>query len=129
MYLWLRVSFVKLEFQAQFSVTKSGTLREGYNINEMATLQLQSSRAVVRSMQSITRSTQASSASTHTTSQNMWKLARLVEQLRVSVEAFKVRQSRNSPFPITPPPVGQLASPGEQPFLKSARLQKMDLTK
>ena len=32
MYLWLRVGFMKVEFQAQFSVTKSGTLREGYNI-------------------------------------------------------------------------------------------------
>jgi len=32
MYLWLRVDFVKREFQAHFSVTKSGTLREGYSI-------------------------------------------------------------------------------------------------
>src|SRR5438046_1091951 len=31
-YLWLRVGFPKQGFQAQFSVTKSGTLREGYAI-------------------------------------------------------------------------------------------------
>jgi methyl-accepting chemotaxis protein len=77
--------------------------KEIESINEMAAQQLQSSRAVVRNMQSISRDTQASSASIHTTSRNMWQLARMVEQLRISVEAFKLRQDRMSDYPVTPP--------------------------
>ncbi len=36
LYPWLRVGCITLEFQAQFSVMKSGTLRERYNINRRA---------------------------------------------------------------------------------------------
>jgi methyl-accepting chemotaxis protein len=93
--------------------------KEIEGINEMATRQLQSSRSIVRSMQNISRATQASGASTHMTSQNMWRLSHLVEQLRVSVEAFKLRQGRNSNFPVTPPPVAHVVH-------KSTKLQKMD---
>src|SRR2546421_12643196 len=34
LYLWLRVSYLRRNFQAQFSAIKSGTLREGYGIEK-----------------------------------------------------------------------------------------------
>ncbi|HZR41558.1 MAG TPA: methyl-accepting chemotaxis protein [Ktedonobacteraceae bacterium] len=68
--------------------------REIENINHMATQQLQSSSAVVQIMQGVSESTQQSSLSTRDASQNMERLARLVEQLRASVEAFKLRENQ-----------------------------------
>lgn len=60
-------------------------------INLMTTQQLQSSSAIVQVMHGVSNSTQQSGASTRQASQNMERLARLVEQLRASVEAFKLR--------------------------------------
>src|SRR6266699_198283 len=80
--------------------------REIENINRMATQQLQSSSAVVQIMQGVSESTQQGSLSTRDASQNMERLARLVEQLRASVEAFKLREDQNfyapTQFDITP---------------------------
>ncbi|HEY6410830.1 MAG TPA: hypothetical protein VIY29_25535, partial [Ktedonobacteraceae bacterium] len=56
--------------------------------------QLQSSRNVVQIMRSISNITQQSTMSTRDAAQNMERLARLVEQLRASVEAFKLRESQ-----------------------------------
>ena len=56
--------------------------------------QLQPSSAVVQIIRTIADSTQESSASTHEASQNMERLTRLVEQLRASVEAFKLREDQ-----------------------------------
>ncbi|QBD80135.1 HAMP domain-containing protein [Ktedonosporobacter rubrisoli] len=64
------------------------------SINQMAVQQLQSSSAVVQIMHGVSESTQQSSASTREASQNMERLARLVEQLRASVEAFKLREDQ-----------------------------------
>ncbi len=71
------------------------------NINQMATQQLQSSSAVVQIMHGVSESTQQSSASTRAASQNMERLARLVEQLRASVEAFKLRENQGTAVPAS----------------------------
>lgn len=76
--------FTAVEYQA----------REIENINKAATQQLQSSSAIVQIMHGISESTQQSSMSTRDASQNMERLARLVEQLRSSVEAFKLRENQ-----------------------------------
>jgi methyl-accepting chemotaxis protein len=68
--------------------------REIENINQMAAQQLQSSRNVVQIMRAISNTTQQSTMSTRTASQEMERLARLVEQLRSSVEAFKLRENQ-----------------------------------
>ena len=73
--------------------------REIENINRVAMQQLQSSSAVVQIMHGISDSTQQSSTSTREASQNMERLARLVEQLRSSVEAFKLRENQGYLFP------------------------------
>jgi methyl-accepting chemotaxis protein len=69
--------------------------REIENINQMATQQLQSSSAIVRIMHSVSDTTQQSSVSTRDASKNTERLARLVEQLRSSVEAFKLRENQD----------------------------------
>ncbi len=69
--------------------------REIENINQMATQQLQSSSAVVRIMHGVSDSTQQSRINTRDASQNTERLARLVEQLRSSVEAFKLRENQD----------------------------------
>src|SRR5712692_3925377 len=65
------------------------------NISLMTTQQLQSSGAIVQIMQGVSDTTEQSSTSTRDASQNMERLARLVEQLRASVEAFKLREDQN----------------------------------
>ncbi|MBE3559472.1 MAG: HAMP domain-containing protein [Ktedonobacteraceae bacterium] len=65
------------------------------SINNMAMQQLQSSSAVLQIMHSVSETTQQSSISTREASQNMERLARLVEQLRASVEAFKLRENQS----------------------------------
>src|SRR5215469_7255921 len=64
-------------------------------INQMAAQQLQSSSAIVQIMHSVSESTQQSSTSTRDASLNMERLSRLVEQLRASVEAFKLQEDQN----------------------------------
>ena len=56
-------------------------------------------------MHGISETTQQSTLSTRTASQNMERLARLVEQLRASVEAFKLRENQGYYVPssnVTP---------------------------
>ena len=64
-------------------------------INQAAMQQLHASRSVVHIMHEISDSTQQNSVSTRDASQNMERLTRLVEQLRSSVEAFKLRESHD----------------------------------
>ncbi len=68
--------------------------REIENINRVAMQQLQSSGAIVQIMHGVSESTQQSGTSTREASQNMQRLARLIEQLRSSVEAFKLRENQ-----------------------------------
>lgn len=68
--------------------------KEIENINRMAAQQLQSSRTVVQIIRAVTSTTQQSNMSMRDASQNMERLARLVEQLRASVEAFKLRENQ-----------------------------------
>src|SRR2546421_7490538 len=68
-------------------------------INQMAIQQLQSSSAVEQIMRGVSESTQQSTRSTREASHNMERLARLVEQLRASVEAFKLRENQDYYIP------------------------------
>jgi methyl-accepting chemotaxis protein len=68
--------------------------KEIESIAKIAMQQLQSSSAVVQIIHAVADSTQQSTASTRDASQNMERLARLVEQLRASVEAFKLREDQ-----------------------------------
>ncbi|HTI13938.1 MAG TPA: methyl-accepting chemotaxis protein [Dictyobacter sp.] len=69
--------------------------REIEHVNQVAMQQLQSSNTIVKIMQTVSSSTQKSSESTREASQNMQRLSNLAEQLRVSVEAFKLRENHN----------------------------------
>ncbi len=64
-------------------------------INQAAMQQLHASSSVVKIMRDISESTQQSSLSTRNASENMERLTRLVEQLRASVEAFKLRENQD----------------------------------
>jgi methyl-accepting chemotaxis protein len=78
--------------------------REIESINQAAVQQLQASSNVVQIMRSISNSTQQSNISTRSASQNTERLARLVEQLRASTEAFKLRDNQgyyNSPANVS----------------------------
>lgn len=67
--------------------------REIDGINQLAVEQLTSTGSVVNLMHAVSESTHQSNASTRDASENMERLARLVEQLRASVEAFKLREN------------------------------------
>lgn len=71
------------------------------SINQMAMQQLQSSSAAMKIMQSVSEATQEGGNSTRQVSENMEGLSRLVEQLRASVEAFKLREDRAYYVPTT----------------------------
>ena len=78
--------------------------KEIESINQAAVQQLQASSNVVQIMRSISNSTQQSNISTRSASQNTERLARLVEQLRASTEAFKLRDNQgyyNSPANVS----------------------------
>lgn len=70
-------------------------------INSAAMQQLQSSSAVVQIIQAVSASTQANGASTREASLSMEHLLRLVEQLRSSVEAFKLRENQGYYTPLS----------------------------
>jgi methyl-accepting chemotaxis protein len=78
--------------------------REIENINQAAVQQLQASSNVVQIMRNISNLTHQSNISTRSASQNTERLARLVEQLRASTEAFKLRDNQgyyNSPSNVS----------------------------
>jgi len=92
--LALESIFSAVEYQA----------REIENINQAAVQQLQASSNVVQIMRSISNLTHQSNISTRSASQNTERLARLVEQLRASTEAFKLRDNQgyyNSPSNVS----------------------------
>src|SRR2546430_9659418 len=73
--------------------------REIENINQMAAQQLESSSNVVHIMHAISTTHQQDTLTTRDASHNMDRLARLVEPLRASVEAFKLRESQGYSVP------------------------------
>jgi methyl-accepting chemotaxis protein len=85
---------VSVSLESLFSAVESQA-RAIETINTLATQQLQSSSAVVQVMHSVSEATGQANLSTREASQNMERLARLVEQLRASVEAFKLREDQN----------------------------------
>jgi methyl-accepting chemotaxis protein len=74
--------------------------REIETINQVANQQVQSSNSVAQVMRAVSDTTQQSSLSTREASQNMERLSRLVEQLRASTEAFKLRENQDAYAPI-----------------------------
>ncbi|SRR6266446_7052852 len=64
-------------------------------INRMSAQQLQSSSSIVQIMHGVSDSTQQSRSATREASQNVQRLARQVEQLRSSVEAFKLHENQD----------------------------------
>ncbi|HEV2656150.1 MAG TPA: methyl-accepting chemotaxis protein [Ktedonobacteraceae bacterium] len=64
-------------------------------INQVALNQLNSSSSVVQIMHEVSESTQQSGLNTREASQSMERLTCLVEQLRSSVEAFKMRENQD----------------------------------
>lgn len=71
------------------------------NISQMALQQLQAAHAVTQIMQKVSASTRQNSTNTHQASQSVQHLAHLVEQLRTSVAAFKLRDNQNYYAPST----------------------------
>jgi methyl-accepting chemotaxis protein len=81
--------------------------REIESINVMAAHQLETSKKLVATMQNISTETRNSSDSTKNASKNMWRLTLLVEQLRQSVEAFKLPDAQNYVLPKSGSLVGK----------------------
>lgn len=75
--------------------------REISSINQMTTRQRQSSRAIVQIMQEVTETTQRSSTNTRIAAKVVERLAYQVDQLRLSVEAFKLRDGQYYRIPQT----------------------------
>ena len=89
--LSLETIFTAIEHQAH----------EIEHINQIAHRQLQSAHAVVHIIHNVAEYTRRNSVSTYDASQNMERLARLVERLRASVEAFKLREHQRYVIPNT----------------------------
>lgn len=87
----LEAIFAAVEHQAQ----------EIEHISQMSQQQLQAAHAVTQIMQKVSASTLQNSSNTHLASQSVEHLARLVEQLRTSVAAFKLRDNQNHYTPST----------------------------
>lgn len=68
------------------------------SISKMAAQQLRSSSTVVQTMHNVSLATEESSGSTRAASQDMYKLAQLVDQLRTSVAAFRVPDGHITQF-------------------------------
>ena len=75
--------------------------REIENINQISRQQLKSSSSVAQIMKEVTESTQRNSQGTQEAAQYMERLGQLVEQLRASVAAFKLRENLNYYAPKT----------------------------
>jgi methyl-accepting chemotaxis protein len=93
------------------------------HINQIAHRQLQSANAVVQIMQNVAEYTRQSSTCTYDASRNMERLARLVERLRVSVEAFKLRDNQRYLVPNTN--INMSLDEDENPFTISGVFRKI----
>ncbi|HLZ60570.1 MAG TPA: methyl-accepting chemotaxis protein, partial [Ktedonosporobacter sp.] len=91
-------------------------------INQMANQQMQSSSTVVQLMQAVTTTTHQSNISTREASQQIEKLARLAEQLRASVEAFKPREEP-SYHPLTSNTKTTISSEPPKQFTLSGKVR------
>jgi methyl-accepting chemotaxis protein len=67
------------------------------SINTMVTQQSVMSKGVLQILQDVSDEARKNSESTRNASQTMWRLTKLVEQLRSSVGAFKLRDEQMSP--------------------------------
>jgi len=86
--------------------------KEINSINQVTAQQVQTSNDIVTIMRRVSASTQQSSMETREASQSMERLARLVEQLRASTEAFKLQEMQNSY--TSPPPTSLKPEEGQQ---------------
>lgn len=77
--------------------------KEAVNINELAGKQLYSANMVVRSMHSTADTTRANNAQMNDAASHLQQLMWLVEQLRLSVVVFKLRDDfYDTRVPVTP---------------------------
>ncbi|HLG78818.1 MAG TPA: methyl-accepting chemotaxis protein, partial [Ktedonobacteraceae bacterium] len=97
------------------------------NINQMVTQQAQSSHTVVQIMESVSELTRVSDRHTQDASRHMERLARLVEQLRASVAAFRLRSSQNYGVPTTSTTIS-LEEELESPLTVSGVFRKVSAT-
>ncbi|MBV9712324.1 MAG: hypothetical protein JO011_15570, partial [Ktedonobacteraceae bacterium] len=96
------------------------------SINTMVTQQSMLSKAVLQILQDVSNETRKNSESTRDASQTMWRLMQLVEQLRASVGAFKLREDQPSsvknatpyPTPLPPTPRSSQSRPLQLPTQK-----------
>ncbi|HEV7235556.1 MAG TPA: HAMP domain-containing methyl-accepting chemotaxis protein, partial [Ktedonobacteraceae bacterium] len=86
--------------------------KEINSINQVTAQQVQTSNDIVTIMRRVSDGTQQSSIETREASQNMERLARLVEQLRASTEAFKLQEMQNSY--ASPPPTSLISEEEQQ---------------
>ncbi len=117
---------VGISLESLFSAVEQQA-RAVESINALATQQLQTSSAVVQIMHGVSDATRQSNISTHEASQSMERLARLVEQLRSSVEAFKLRENQgylNGAHGIN----GSLDSDSENPLSISGLFRTVSAT-
>ena len=89
--------------------------KEINSINQVTAQQVQTSNDIVTIMRRVSDGTQQSSMETREASQNMERLARLVEQLRASTEAFKLQEMQNSY--ASPPPTSLMPEEEQFPYL------------
>ena len=98
------------------------------HINQTAHRQLQSAHAVMQIMRSVAEYTRRSSTSTHNASRSMGRLAGLVERLRASVEAFKLRDHQRYVIPNTNTNINMPLDEDESPLTVSGVLQNISNT-
>ena len=105
----LEVIFTGVERQTQ----------EVSNINQMATQHWQSSNRIVQIMHHISDTTQRNNANIEAATQHMQRLSQLVEQLRVSVAAFKLLNDPDDSAKMLPSAVSEMTT-GDWPRYDSS---------
>lgn len=97
------------------------------NINQMVTQQAQSSHTVVQIMENVSELTRVGDRHTQDASRHMERLARLVEQLRASVAAFRLRSNQSYAVPTTGTTIS-LEEELESPLTVSGVFRKVSAT-
>lgn len=101
--------------------------REIEYMNQLATQQVQNSNRAVHIMQITSETTRQNSHNTQNAAQRMEQLARLVEQLRASVEAFKLRDNQHYQAPRSSM-LGTLTDDDENPLTISGVFRTVSAT-
>lgn len=113
----LEVIFTGVERQSQ----------EVSNINQMATQHWQSSNRIVQIMHHISDTTQRNNANIEAATQHMQRLSQVVEQLRVSVGAFKLLSDPSDSGKLLPSALSEMST-GDWPRFDSSSSFPHDMT-